>query len=42
MTVESVSRISCIRPAETAALGIIEIMNVAIITDIRIWIRYER
>ena len=30
---------SWIRPADTDARGIIEIMNVAITTDIRIWIR---
>jgi len=38
-TVESVSRTSAMRPAETVARGIIIDMNVAIITDMRICIR---
>ena len=38
-TVDSVSSTSWMRPADTDARGIIEIMKVAITTDIRIWMR---
>ena len=38
-TEDSVSRTSTIRPAETEARGIIIDMKVAIITDMRIWMR---
>ena len=38
-TVDSVSRTSWMRPAETVARGIIIDMNVAIMTDMRIWMR---
>ena len=38
-TEESVSSTSWMRPAETVARGIIIAMKVAIITDIRIWMR---
>ena len=40
-TLESVSRTSVIRPAETVALGTIIDMKVAIMTAIRICIRYD-
>ena len=38
-TEDSVSSTSWMRPAETVARGIIIAMKVAIITDMRIWIR---
>ena len=38
-TLDSVSRTSWMRPAETVARGIIIAMKVAIITDMRIWMR---
>ena len=38
-TEDSVSRTSAMRPADTEARGIIIDMKVAIITDMRIWMR---